>query len=458
MFQWGNFKFEKELVADGYTKLLCHFNYLQGWPSWDLDARDSSFFGLSAAIMGAVSANPSYPGFLNGCAYFPTGNIADYITYTDNGSLQISSNLTVEGFISPSKLSGTRVIVDKHYSYRLYFVDGAVNVTLGFFVYIGGSAKTLTVTVPESSFYGIWHHIKATYDGQYQRIYLDGVEKGSRAQIGAIDTSIEPLFVGRNYASTFYPYKGFIDELRISNMVRPFIGQQIGGGKTALSGTKVQKFSGGQSALKRSLTSQQEGQSRLRKQIPLIRDGKTLLAHHHANEASGQSALGKVFSALSTGHAKLAYFVFEADLSHLGMGSFKLLRSPLGEMVNKGLFLYQKDYRAQSFAGTFPQEDLESQGRYGIREKSFALKFVREAAMAAEVANYYFNSLKEIRARIIFRTFLCGLHLEVGDHILVNYPLYNLTGELFTVTNIKFIPGSGQKRQLDQVEIEASEG
>ena len=36
---------------------------------------------------------------------------------------------------------------------------------------------------------GQWHHVAATYDGQRMRLYVDGVEVGSTAKTGSIDTN-----------------------------------------------------------------------------------------------------------------------------------------------------------------------------------------------------------------------------------------------------------------------------
>lgn len=458
MLQFGNFKFEKEFEADGFTKLLCPFNYKEGWPSWNLNPKDSSFYGITATVYGAVSANPSVGGvFGNGCAYFPTGNDADYILYSNNPALDITTNFTLECFFSPSKLSGERTLIHKPGVLALNFIDGTTNVTLRFVLVIGGISKILDITVPESTFYGYWHHYRCTYDGQYMRLYFDGVEKGNLAVTGLIGISTYDVYVGRN-SSTGYPYKGFIDDVRLSNIVRPLIGRKTFTGKTAISGTQIQSLSRGQSTLKGKQSWSQAGWSRLEKQITMFRDGECFLSYFYFQTASGQSALRKTLHTNVGGYTKLAYFVFEAEPSQIVKDSFKVVRMPLGDLVNKGHFLYGRDYRTKNYNNAVNQEDLESQGRYGVREKLFELNFVRNPAMAVDVANYYFNSLMKVRTHIHFRIFLGGLHLEVGDHILANYPLAGLTGKLFTVTALRFLPGSGYKRQMDMVMVEAIEG
>ena len=34
---------------------------------------------------------------------------------------------------------------------------------------------------------GVWTHVSATYDGQFMRVYKDGVEVGTLAKTGAVD-------------------------------------------------------------------------------------------------------------------------------------------------------------------------------------------------------------------------------------------------------------------------------
>ena len=78
----------------------------------------------------------------------------------------------------------------------------------------GGTTKTL---ISDSGVIaaGQWHHVAATYDRQYMRLYVDGVEVGSISKSGDIDTNGNvPAAVG-NQPQGGKPFDGLIDEVRL---------------------------------------------------------------------------------------------------------------------------------------------------------------------------------------------------------------------------------------------------
>jgi hypothetical protein len=61
-----------------------------------------------------------------------------------------------------------------------------------------------------------WTHLAATYDGSTLRLFVNGVQVGSKAQTGSLLTSANPLQIG---GDTFYGqyFAGRIDEVRVYN-------------------------------------------------------------------------------------------------------------------------------------------------------------------------------------------------------------------------------------------------
>ena len=60
-----------------------------------------------------------------------------------------------------------------------------------------------------------WSHLATTYDGAYQRVYINGVQVASRAQTGAVTVSAKPL---RTRGNTSWPnewFGGRIDEVQV---------------------------------------------------------------------------------------------------------------------------------------------------------------------------------------------------------------------------------------------------
>lgn len=66
---------------------------------------------------------------------------------------------------------------------------------------------------------GKWNHVAGTYDGVNIKIYVNGALAGTTAETGNLGTSANPMTIGNNDTSA-EPFKGFIDEVRISNSVR----------------------------------------------------------------------------------------------------------------------------------------------------------------------------------------------------------------------------------------------
>ena len=63
-----------------------------------------------------------------------------------------------------------------------------------------------------------WHHVVLTYDGTYQKIYLDGTKVDSKLLNDAININANDLIIGKGSI-------GMIDEVRIYN--RAFFGQEV---------------------------------------------------------------------------------------------------------------------------------------------------------------------------------------------------------------------------------------
>jgi len=61
-----------------------------------------------------------------------------------------------------------------------------------------------------------WTHLAATHDGTTLRLYINGVEVGSRAVAGALLTSTGALRIGGNSIWGEF-FQGRIDEIRVHN-------------------------------------------------------------------------------------------------------------------------------------------------------------------------------------------------------------------------------------------------
>ncbi len=174
---------------------------------------DSSGNGNTGMILGAKrSANGKY-----GKSLLFDG-VDDWVTVADNGTLDLDKGMTIEAWIHPTTtLSSWRTVVMKEQSggasYYMAANSDANKPANG--VYIGAEQILRSGTRPKPN---IWTHLAVTYDGSYQRLYIDGTQVGKQLMSGQIQHSNGVLRIGGNSIWGEY-FKGYIDEVRIYNRV-----------------------------------------------------------------------------------------------------------------------------------------------------------------------------------------------------------------------------------------------
>ncbi len=188
----------------------------------------------SGTIAGDVSGAGNDGTLLGGAAFEPTSGdgssssvrfdgVDDYIDLgaldVTGGGLTLACWLNGDGFPGPSadprlisKASGTAG--NQH-----VFMLGTINsngVKLRGRLRVGGVTTTLIANQGNLNT-GTWYHAALTYDGSTVRLYLDGVEVGSAALTGPIDTDPTiPVVVGAQppgAGGRFFD--GLIDDVRI---------------------------------------------------------------------------------------------------------------------------------------------------------------------------------------------------------------------------------------------------
>ncbi len=190
------------------------------WTFDDGTATDSSGNSNDGTVNGAVLLTPGHVG--PGALTFDGTN-----DYVDAGNLDLAgSNASFAAWVNPTNLANCGSwdcrIVSKASGVSTqdhYFMISTINSggpKLRFRLKANGSTATLIAGSGNLS-NGQWHHVAATYDGVNMRIYLDGVEVGSRAKTGTIDANPGlPLWVGANpLVASARPWDGDIDDVRL---------------------------------------------------------------------------------------------------------------------------------------------------------------------------------------------------------------------------------------------------
>lgn len=146
--------------------------------------------------------------------------INDGVMVPNHTSLQITANLTVEGWINNNAASGgDRDWISKHTATNANLVGfrfqtnggGAISFNVG---NGPGTAKGASSTIPINE----WHHVAGTYDGSNVLLYIDGALAASNT--GAVmGNNSQPLYIGDFFDNGTF-FMGQIDEVRIWNVVR----------------------------------------------------------------------------------------------------------------------------------------------------------------------------------------------------------------------------------------------
>jgi hypothetical protein len=172
--------------------------------SYDFDGtvEDQGSNGFNGTVYGDENYTTGITGqaiLLDGNDFVEFGNVANPVD--DSYSVSIWFNSSVTG-------TNNRILFNKE-----SLIEGAA-----------GDVATYALQ-PNWAWYGntpvalnTWHHMVVTYDGAYQRMYIDGAEAFSRAHSGNIGSNTNPLKVGARGAasgsgSSFFT--GAIDEFAI---------------------------------------------------------------------------------------------------------------------------------------------------------------------------------------------------------------------------------------------------
>jgi len=142
--------------------------------------------------------------------------VNDWVSVNDSASLDLSSQMTLEAWVYPTVwMSGWRDIVMKEQTngavYYLCANTDSNQPASG--IWLNGEKSLSGVTqVPPNK----WAHLAATYDGQYQSLYVNGVLVSMQPQTGSIPASTGKLRIGGNAIWGEY-FTGYIDEVRVYN-------------------------------------------------------------------------------------------------------------------------------------------------------------------------------------------------------------------------------------------------
>jgi hypothetical protein len=175
-------------------------------------ATDVSGQGNGGTISGATRSSA---GKFGGALSFDGVN--DWVTVADSNSLDATTGVTMEAWVRPTALGSLwRTVMLKEQPgsliYALYAGDGTGRPAADVFTTADRGLSGSGVLPVDA-----WTHLAATYDRTNMRIYVNGVQVGSRAVTGNIKTSTGVLRIGGNGTWGDEWFAGLIDEVRLYN-------------------------------------------------------------------------------------------------------------------------------------------------------------------------------------------------------------------------------------------------
>ena len=191
------------------TGLVAAYAFNEGTGTTTADATGTGHTGTIAGAAWSTAGR-------NGNALSFDG-VNDWVSVADANDLDLTTGMTIEAWVRPTALSGWNTVVLKEatanmLAYGLYANDSSPWPAVT--VRIGTAEPSVPGTAPVAL--NTWTHLAATYDGATLRLFVNGVQVGSRAHTGNITASTRVLGIGGNSVWGEY-FNGLIDDVRIYN-------------------------------------------------------------------------------------------------------------------------------------------------------------------------------------------------------------------------------------------------
>ncbi len=183
---------------------------------------DMSTYGNNGTSIGANCSKKIDGAYGTACKFH--GNESIKIPHSD--SLNITDAVTVEAWVKHASSIFTNwepIVTKGDKAYRLHICDNAPSCFNGStpkafaFGITGppGKRDVGSTIIPDA---GKWYHVAGTYDGIYQKIYVNGIEAATMYRPGTIqNTNVNNLSIGHNEEKNWRYFNGTIDEVRVWN-------------------------------------------------------------------------------------------------------------------------------------------------------------------------------------------------------------------------------------------------
>lgn len=137
----------------------------------------------------------------------------DSVVVPDHPALNFRQQFTAAAWVKPGHMAGRHTLVAKMYaptSFGLELVDGqyTFNVVIADGTYEGNS-----FTIAATADSGVWTHVAGTYDGNVQRLYVNGEVMAEQSLRGAMQITWRPIVIGNH--PEWSAFQGGIREIKV---------------------------------------------------------------------------------------------------------------------------------------------------------------------------------------------------------------------------------------------------
>ena len=197
--------------SDQYTKLLLHCDGADDGTTFTDSADSAPAHTITAN--GDVTNTRAVRKIGDSSIIFD--GTGDYLSVPSSSDFALeASDFTVEMWMNPDDMDGNKTIYDVRAPSEngpyMYFSDTET-------LYVNNGAGGEISTDMDV---GTWYHVAYVRDGEVIRLYKDGVQVGSATESTFSDTTDRSVVIGRSQSYSDYYYKGYVDEVRISNSCR----------------------------------------------------------------------------------------------------------------------------------------------------------------------------------------------------------------------------------------------
>ncbi len=196
------------LVSSAPAGLVAAYNFNEGNFG---TLYDVSGHGNDGTLEGPVwTGTGKYGGALS------FDGINDVVTVNDADSLDFTTGFSMEAWVNPTSAGNWSDVLFKQgpagMNYSLYANNGTNKPVAQ--VYLSNAEQNApgTGAVPLNT----WTHLASTYDGTTLRLYVNGVQVGTKAISGSLLNTPNPLTIGGNAVWSEF-FSGQIDEVRLYN-------------------------------------------------------------------------------------------------------------------------------------------------------------------------------------------------------------------------------------------------